>query len=127
MLFPFALASSLKYLAADVPVMPVPTITISASEGSSSVVRCPSKNSFGSVCQNEFDEVGVGREARGCFMVLIVNIEVGCRLRSANVSRQGYISIRFVCYETVQMRCDYMCAFARNEYVVQSNTAGLTG
>lgn len=80
MLFPFALSSSLRNLAADVPVMPVPTITISASAGNSSVVRCPSRNSFGSVCQNELDEVGVGKEARGCFMVCVVGMVVweGC-------------------------------------------------
>lgn len=81
-LFPFALASSLRNLAADVPVMPVPTITISASEGSFSVVRCPSKNSFGSLCQKEFVDVGVGREARGCFIVIGMGVEVGW-MRSA--------------------------------------------
>jgi hypothetical protein len=69
MLFPFALSSSLRNRAADVPVMPVPTITISASDGSSSVVRWPSKNLFGSLCQNEFEDVGVGSVARACFIV----------------------------------------------------------
>jgi hypothetical protein len=77
MLFPFALPSSERYLATEVPVMPVPTTTMSALAGKSSVVRCPSKNSFGSLCQNEFEDVGVGREARGCFMVCIVGSERG--------------------------------------------------
>jgi hypothetical protein len=69
MLLPFVLLSSLRNLAADVPVIPVPMMTMSASAGSSSVVLCPSKNSFGSLCQNEDDEVGVGSEARACFIV----------------------------------------------------------
>lgn len=71
MLFPSALLSSLRYLAADVPVMPVPTMTISASAGSSSVVQCPRRNSFGSLCQNEFEYIGVGRVARACLMVVV--------------------------------------------------------
>jgi hypothetical protein len=75
MLFPSALLSSLRNLATDVPVIPVPTMTMSASAGSSSVVRCPSKNSFGSLCQNESVEVGVGREARACFIVNVVQFE----------------------------------------------------
>lgn len=54
--------------------MPVPTTTISASVGRSSVVRCPFRNSLGSLCQNEFVEVGVGREAHGCFMVVEVEL-----------------------------------------------------
>src|SRR5690242_9452189 len=68
-LLPLALLSSAKYLAADVPVMPLPTMTISASAGSSSVVRCPIKNLLGSLCQNELLEVGVGSVARSCFMM----------------------------------------------------------
>lgn len=46
--------------------MPLPTMTISASAGRSSVVRCPMRNSFGSLCQKEFVEVGVGSVARAC-------------------------------------------------------------
>lgn len=60
---PFALASSAKNLAADAPVIPDPTITISASVGRSEVVRWPIRNSEGSLCQNEFVEFGVGRLA----------------------------------------------------------------
>jgi hypothetical protein len=67
---PFALSSSERYLAAEVPVMPLPTITTSASAGRSSVVRWPSRNWLGSLCQNESDEVGVGRVARCCFMLV---------------------------------------------------------
>lgn len=87
MLLPFALASSVRYLAADVPVIPVPTTTMSASAGSSSVVRCPSKNLFGSLCQNEFVDVGVGRVERGCFMManlwgtVVIVAEAGWRLK----------------------------------------------
>ena len=69
MLLPFALSSSERNLAAEVPVMPLPTMTISASAGSSWVVRWPSRNSLGSLCQKELVDVGVGREARSCFMV----------------------------------------------------------
>ena len=58
-----ALASSARNLAADVPVMPEPTMTMSASAGRSGVVRCPRRNSEGSLCQNEAVESGVGRLA----------------------------------------------------------------
>ena len=68
-LFPLALSSSARYLAADVPVMPLPTMTISASAGSSSVVRCPIKNSLGSLCQKELLDAGVGSVERSCFML----------------------------------------------------------
>lgn len=69
MLLPLALSSSARYLAADVPVMPLPTMTTSASAGSSSVVRCPMRNLLGSLCQKELLEVGVGSVARSCFML----------------------------------------------------------
>jgi hypothetical protein len=82
MLFPFALSSSLRYRAAEVPVIPVPTITISASDGNSSVVLWPSKNLFGSLCQNEFEDVGVGSVARACFMVCDSDIGAVMRTRS---------------------------------------------
>lgn len=72
MLFPFALSSSLKNLATDVPVIPVPTQTMSASAGSSSVVRCPSKNLFGSLCQKELVDVAVGSEARLCLIAVVM-------------------------------------------------------
>ena len=62
-LIPFALASSATNLAADVPVIPDPTITMSASFGRSGVVRWPMRNSEGSLCQNEFVDFGVGRLA----------------------------------------------------------------
>lgn len=70
MLLSFALSSSARNLAAEVPVIPLPTITISASAGSSSVVRCPMRNSFGSLCQKELVEAGVGSVARSCLMVI---------------------------------------------------------
>jgi hypothetical protein len=68
MLFPFALSSAARYRAAELPVIPLPTMTISASDGRSSVVRWPSKNSFGSLCQNEAVDLGVGRVALGCLI-----------------------------------------------------------
>lgn len=58
-----ALASSAKNLAADVPVMPEPTMTMSASEGRTGVVRWPSRNSEGSLCQKDSVESDVGRLA----------------------------------------------------------------
>lgn len=58
-----ALVSSAKNLAADVPVMPEPTMTMSASAGRLGVVRWPRRNSEGSLCQNEAVESGVGRLA----------------------------------------------------------------
>jgi hypothetical protein len=99
MLFPFALSSSLRYRAAEVPVIPVPTTTMSASAGSSSVVRCPSKNSLGSLCQNEFEDVGVGREARACFMACIVGSERGGGCGVSIVGCRAYIGNRFIAYE----------------------------
>ena len=54
--------------------MPLPTITMSASAGSCSVVRCPSKNSLGSLCQKELLDFGVGRVARSCFMLRELSI-----------------------------------------------------
>lgn len=58
-----ALASSAKKLAADVPVMPEPTMTMSASVGRTSVVRWPRRNSEGSLCQKEAVESDVGKLA----------------------------------------------------------------
>ena len=58
-----ALASSARNLAADVPVMPEPTMMMSASAGRSEVVRWPRRNLEGSLCQNEAVESGVGRLA----------------------------------------------------------------
>jgi len=46
--------------------MPLPTTTMSASVGRFLVVRWPIRNSLGSLCQNEFVDVGVGRVARSC-------------------------------------------------------------
>lgn len=69
MFLPFALPSSIKNLAADVPVIPLPTIMMSASEGSSAVVRCPKRNSFGSVCQKELLDSGVGNVERSCLIL----------------------------------------------------------
>lgn len=77
MLFPLALSSSARYLAADVPVIPLPTITMSASAGRHSVVRCPSRNSLGSLCQKELLDVGVGSVARVCFMLRMPETD-GC-------------------------------------------------
>jgi hypothetical protein len=69
MLLPLALSSSARYRAALAPVMPDPTMTMSASAGSASVVRWPSRNSLGSLCQKELEDVGVGRVARSCLIV----------------------------------------------------------
>lgn len=55
----------------DVPVIPLPTMTISASAGISGVVRWPSKNSLGSLCQKDFVDSGVGRLARSCSILLV--------------------------------------------------------
>lgn len=66
MLFPRALSSSTRYLAAEVPVIPLPTMTMSASAGISVVVRWPRRNSFGSLCQNESVDLAVGSVARSC-------------------------------------------------------------
>ena len=63
MLRSLALASSARNRAADAPVMPEPTMTISAVGGSSGVVRCPRRNSDGSLCQNEAVDFSVGRPA----------------------------------------------------------------
>ena len=60
---PFALSSSAKYLAAEAPVMPEPTMTTSASEGRCGVVRWPMRNSEGSLCQNEDVDSVVGKLA----------------------------------------------------------------
>jgi hypothetical protein len=57
---PSSLASC-RYLTILEPVIPLPTITISASVGSFSVVRWPSKTLDGSLCQKDFDELGTGR------------------------------------------------------------------
>jgi hypothetical protein len=69
MFLPLALSSPARYRAALAPVIPDPTMTMSASAGSASVVRWPSRNSFGSLCQKELDDVGVGRVARSCLIV----------------------------------------------------------
>lgn len=66
MLNPFVLSSSAKNLAAEAPVIPEPTITTSASDGSLSVVRWPSRNFEGSLCQNEAVDSGVGRLDISC-------------------------------------------------------------
>jgi hypothetical protein len=68
-LFPLARSSSAKKRAMDDPVKPLPTITTSAVEGKSGVVRWPSRKVDGSECQKEDVEEGVGREERTCFMV----------------------------------------------------------
>ena len=60
-LIPFALGSSAKYLAADAPVIPEPTMTTSASVGRYEVVRWPIRNFEGSLCQNEAVDSGLGR------------------------------------------------------------------
>ena len=70
MLRPFALASSAKNLAAEAPVMPEPTMTMSALSGSSEVVRWPKRNEDGSLCQKEAVDVGVGRLAMFDYLVL---------------------------------------------------------
>ena len=62
-LSPFALSSSAKNLAAEAPVMPEPTMTISASEGRCGVVRWPKRNADGSLCQNEEVDSVVGKLA----------------------------------------------------------------
>ena len=60
---PFALSSSARYLAAEAPVMPEPTMTTSASEGRCGVVRWPRRNLEGSLCQNEDVDSVVGKLA----------------------------------------------------------------
>ena len=55
--------------------MPLPTITMSASAGSSWVVRWPRRNSLGSLCQKDLVDVGVGREARTCFIAIAGGID----------------------------------------------------
>jgi len=64
MVLPFARSSSAKKRAIEEPVMPLPTITISAIDGRSYVVRCPRRNSDGSLCQNEAVEFGLGKLER---------------------------------------------------------------
>ena len=63
MLRSLALASSAKNRAADAPVIPEPTMTISAVGGRFGVVRCPRRNSDGSLCQNEAVDFSEGRPA----------------------------------------------------------------
>lgn len=63
---PAALPSSARNLAADAPVIPDPTTTTSAADGSAAVVRCPSRNGDGSLCQKEAVEFSVGRPALLC-------------------------------------------------------------
>ena len=63
MLRSLALASSARYRAADAPVIPEPTMTISAAGGSFGVVRCSRRNSDGSLCQNEAVDFSEGRPA----------------------------------------------------------------
>ena len=63
MLRSLALASSAKNRAADAPVIPEPTMTISADGGRFGVVRCPRRNSDGSLCQNEAVDFSEGRPA----------------------------------------------------------------
>jgi len=116
MLFPLARASSLRNLAADVPVMPVPTITISASEGSFSVVRCPNKNSFGSLCQKEFVDVGVGREARGCFIVIGMAIEVGWMRSACGGSLRLYSSLPYCICSARRRTTIYVCSFGMSTW-----------
>lgn len=59
----FALSSSHRNLAADVPLMPEPMMTMSAFAGKSRVVRWPKRNFEGSLCQKEAVESRVGRLA----------------------------------------------------------------
>lgn len=73
---PFALVSSAKNLAADAPVIPEPTMMMSASVGRSGVVRWPRRNSEGSLCQNEAVESGVGRLAMS--LGYAVSIRIDC-------------------------------------------------
>jgi len=63
MLFPLALSSSARNLAAEEPVIPDPTMTISALEGSSGVVLWPRSTFDGSLCQNDLLELGTGSPA----------------------------------------------------------------
>lgn len=63
MLRSLARASSDRNRAADAPVMPEPTMTTSAVGGRFGVVRCPRRNSDGSLCQNEAVDFSEGRPA----------------------------------------------------------------
>lgn len=60
---PLALPSSAKNRAAEAPVIPDPTTTTSATDGNSGVVRCPSRNFEGSLCQNDAVDFSLGRPA----------------------------------------------------------------
>ena len=73
MLLPLALSSSARNLAIELPVIPLPIMTISASGGKSSVVRWPRRNSFGSLCQKELVDTGVGSVERSCLMLKYVS------------------------------------------------------
>lgn len=52
----------------EAPVIPLPTITMSACDGRSEVVRWPRRKVLGSECQKDGDELEQGREA-GLFWV----------------------------------------------------------
>lgn len=76
-LSPFDLLSSARNLAADAPVIPEPTMTTSASFGKATLVRCPSRNSEGSLCQKEAEDFSEGRLAMladNSYLVLILFI-----------------------------------------------------
>jgi len=60
---PRALSSSARNRAAEAPVIPDPTTTTSAVGGNSGVVRWPSRNFEGSLCQNEAVDFSLGRPA----------------------------------------------------------------
>lgn len=79
--------SSLRYLAALTPVIPLPIITTSAYSGSSSVVLWPNRNLEGSECQNDLLGFGTGNGAglglwalgEGDIVILEI-VEVGRRV-----------------------------------------------
>lgn len=58
------------------PVMPLPITTTSAVPGKLRVVRWPSSNGEGSVCQNDFVDSGLGRE-HGCLWAGMSGFEMG--------------------------------------------------
>ena len=74
-------------------------MTMSASAGRHPVVRCPSRNSLGSLCQKELLDAGVGSVARVCFMLrLLGELEAdGCGVEGKAANGAFYHSAPYVC------------------------------
>ena len=118
MLFPFALSSSERNRATDVPVIPLPTITMSASVGSSLVVRWPRRNSFGSVCQKELVDFSVGRVERTCFILWYgPRYQAGQRVFVCKLGKAEALDVagRSRCSSVFGMAASYRCRFTSNK------------